>query len=101
MLTKKDKHELDLSVLTDYTDIMEDSNHSCCSVEAIVTIDERGQLVLPKDVRVRAGFEAGDRLAVVNWYCSGEVCCVALMKASALSGAVRSTVESVFKGGEA
>ncbi|TFH10270.1 MAG: AbrB family transcriptional regulator, partial [Candidatus Atribacteria bacterium] len=30
----------------------------CYKVQAMVTVDERGQMVLPKDVRDRAGIKA-------------------------------------------
>ena len=36
----------------------------CCSVEAIVTCDERGQTLLPKDIRQKMDIGAGDNLAV-------------------------------------
>ena len=32
----------------------------CCKLEAVVAVDERGQIVLPKDLRERAGIRAGD-----------------------------------------
>ncbi len=77
---------------------MTNSENPCCSVESIVTIDDRGQMVLPKEVRERAGFAAGDRIAVVNWYRGTEVCCVALMRANELSGAVQSMIGPVVQG---
>ncbi|MCJ2562808.1 MAG: AbrB/MazE/SpoVT family DNA-binding domain-containing protein, partial [Candidatus Thermoplasmatota archaeon] len=42
-----------------------DKETACCKVESVVSIDERGQMVLPKDIRDRAGIGAGDKLAVV------------------------------------
>ncbi len=61
----------------------------CCGIEAIVTVDARGQLVLPKEVRDVAGIKAGDKLAVVIMKNEGRFCCLSLMKAEALSDAVR------------
>ena len=61
----------------------------CCRVEAMVGVDERGQMVLPKDVREKAGIRAGDKLAVVMWEREGEVCCLVLMKADKLGTTVR------------
>jgi antitoxin PrlF len=55
-------------------------------LEAVVTIDGRGQMVLPKDVREKAGIGTGDRVAVISWEKDGEVCCIALMKAEPLDG---------------
>lgn len=64
-----------------------------CTLEAVVGIDERGQLVLPKELRVRLGIKAGDRLAVVTSRGDdGRVCCVTLVKAEALAGAVGSVI---------
>jgi len=60
-----------------------------CNVEAVLTIDERGQMVLPKDVREKAGIKPGDKLALISWEKNGSVCCLALMKADNLSGMVK------------
>ena len=60
----------------------------CCQVEAVVTVDARGQLVLPKDVRLRAGIQAGDKLAVVLMQKGGENCCLSLIKVEAMAGMV-------------
>lgn len=67
--------------------------NSCCSgafqVDAVITVDERGQMVLPKDVRARAGLEPGEKLALMTWEKDGEVCCMSLVRTKALSGMVR------------
>lgn len=62
---------------------------SGCRVEAVLSVDERGQMVLPKDVREKAGIGTGDKLALISWSRDGEVCCLALMKAENLSGMVK------------
>ena len=62
---------------------------ACCGIEAIVTVDARGQLVLPKEVRDQAGIRPAEKLAVVIMKSEGRVCCVSLMKTEALSNAVR------------
>ncbi|WP_292519356.1 HgcAB-associated protein HgcC [Methanoculleus sp.] len=59
-----------------------------CTIEAVVSTDARGQVVLPKDIRERAGIAPGDRLAVVFWGNEGDVCCITLIKASCLNGMV-------------
>jgi len=61
----------------------------CCKVEALVSIDERGQMVLPKEARDKAGIRAGDKLAVISWGKGGEVSCLTLMKAEAFGGMVK------------
>jgi antitoxin PrlF len=61
----------------------------CCKVEALVGVDERGQMVLPKEAREKAGIRAGDKLAVISWEKGGQVCCLSLIKADSLTGMVR------------
>ncbi len=62
---------------------------TCCIVEAVLSVDERGQMVLPKEVRQKAGIATGDKLALISWERNGEVCCLALLKAGNLSGMVQ------------
>lgn len=62
---------------------------SSCRVEAVLSVDERGQMVLPKDVREKAGIGPGDKLALIALERDGSVCCLALMKAERLSGMVK------------
>jgi len=54
-------------------------------------------MVLPKDLRARAGIGAGCRLAVVSWEKDGETCCITLFKADRLNESVRSVVEPMVK----
>ena len=74
-----------------------ESAASCCGVEAIVTVDARGQLVLPKDLREKAGIKAGDKLAVVAMQQGGQVCCLSLMHVDALAGMVKQVLGPVMK----
>ncbi len=67
----------------------------CCGVEAIVTVDPRGQIVLPKELREASGIAAGDKLAVVSMRSSGRLCCLALMKVEELAGTVREVLNPV------
>jgi antitoxin PrlF len=68
-----------------------------CRVEAVLGVDERGQMVLPKDVRERAGIRTGDKLALISWEKDGSVCCLALMKVENLSGMVRSVLDPLVR----
>lgn len=61
----------------------------CCKVESVITIDDRGQMVLPKELRERAKILPGDKLAVVNWEKDGETCCISLIKVDNLAGMVK------------
>lgn len=66
-----------------------DKELSCCKVESVISIDERGQIVLPKEVRDKANIRAGDKLAVVSLKKDGNVCCISLIKADDLAEMVR------------
>jgi len=70
-------------------------------VEAIVSVDGRGQLVLPKEVRAALGLEAGSKLAVVVMRQGGTPCCISLMPVGALEDSVRVVLNpsSQTKGG--
>jgi len=70
---------------------------SCCKIEAVITIDNRGQMVLPKEIREKAEIRAGDKLAVVSWEKDGKVCCITLMKVEDLTGPVKDVLEPVIK----
>jgi AbrB family looped-hinge helix DNA binding protein len=67
----------------------------CCGVEAVVTVDARGQIVLPKELRGAAGISTGDKLAVVSLKNDGRLCCLALMKVEELAGTVREILNPV------
>jgi antitoxin PrlF len=58
-------------------------------VESVLSVDERGQMVLPKDIREKAGIKTGDKLALISWEKNGSICCLALMKVENLSGMVK------------
>ena len=74
-----------------------DKDLSSCKVESIISIDERGQLVLPKDIRDKVKIRAGDKLAVVSWEKNGEVCCISLMKVENLTGMVKDMLGPLMK----
>lgn len=69
----------------------------CCRVESLVGVDERGQMVLPKDVRERAGIRPGDKLALATWNGKGGACCLFLMKTEMLSGMLRMALGPALK----
>ena len=56
-----------------------------CKMEALLSVDERGQMVLPKDLREKAGIRPGDKLALFTFEREGGFCCMALVKAENLS----------------
>ncbi len=70
---------------------------TCCRVEALVSIDERGQMILPKELRAKANIRAGDKLAVTSLQKDGKMCCLLLTKADDLSGMVITVLGPVMK----
>ena len=66
-------------------------------VEALVSVDERGQMVLPKEIREKANIRPGDKLALTCWEKDGKVCCISLIKAEELTGMVRSLLGPLMK----
>ncbi len=54
---------------------------SCCKVESLISVDERGQMVLPKEIREKANIRPGDKLALISWEKDGKVCCISMIRA--------------------
>lgn len=73
---------------------------SGCRIEGVLAVDERGQMVLPKDVRERAGIRTGDKLALISWEKNGSICCLALIKADSLSGVVKDLIGPLISAGD-
>ncbi len=69
----------------------------CLQVQALINVDDRGQMVLPKSVREMAGLKGGARLALTTIEKDGEVCCIVLTKADQLVQIVQSTLGEVAK----
>ena len=53
----------------------------CCKVQSLISVDERGQMVLQKEIRDKANIRPGDKLALISWEKDGRVCCFTLIKA--------------------
>jgi antitoxin PrlF len=71
---------------------------NCCRVESVISIDERGQMVLPKELRDKANIQAGDKLAIVSWDKGGEICCIYLIKTEYLAERVKDFLGPMMKG---
>lgn len=69
---------------------------SKCRIEAIISIDERGQILLPKDIRNRAGIKTGDKLTLITWEKGDKICCMTIMKAEELSQAVEDVIGPII-----
>jgi len=70
---------------------------SCCKIEAVVSVDERGQLVLPKDIRDKAGIKAGDKLALIMHGSGGDGCCISLIRTEGLVESVKTMLGPMMK----
>lgn len=70
---------------------------ACCKVESIISVDERGQMVLPKELRERAGIGPGNKLAVASWEKDGAVCCITLIKVEDLVEMVKGQLGPIMK----
>lgn len=83
---------------TNQTSCLEPSNigSGCCKVESVVTMDSKGQLLLPKEVRERANLKAGDKLVVVNMADNQETCCIVLIKTEYFGSMVKNFLGPVM-----
>jgi antitoxin PrlF len=73
------------------------SELSCCKVESFISIDERGQMVIPKETRDKAGIRPGEKLALVSWEKDGQVCCISLIKADEFGRMVENLLRPMMK----
>ena len=71
--------------------------NAVCKVESVISVDERGQMVLPKELRRKAGIKAGDKLAVTSWEKNGEVCCITLIKVEDMVEMVKGQLGPILK----
>jgi len=69
----------------------------CCKVEAVVTIDSKGQIVLPKDIREKAKLKPNDKLALLGCERDGEICCIIMIKSEKLGNTVSKVLGPILK----
>lgn len=60
-----------------------------CRIESLISVDERGQMVMPKELRERADIKPGDKLAVISWEKKGRVCCISLVKTEEITDMIK------------
>ena len=70
---------------------------SCCKVESVISVDERGQMVLPKEIRDKANIRPGDKLALISWERDGKVCCISMIKADDFGNMVKGLLGPMMK----
>ena len=73
------------------------NNVGCCKVHAVVTIDSKGQIVLPKYVREKAKLKPDDKLAVIGCERNGEICCIMMVRADDLGNTVKTMLGPMLK----
>jgi AbrB family looped-hinge helix DNA binding protein len=71
------------------TDAIDDLPRAQIRIEGVATIDDRGQMVIPKAIRDRMGLKAGDKLAISVMESDGRPCCLTLIKTEELAERVR------------
>ena len=72
-------------------------NKECCKIDAVVTVDAKGQIVLPKELREKAKIKPNDKLAIIGFQRDSEVCCIVMLKVDALEDTVKNLLGPVFK----
>ena len=70
---------------------------SCCKIESLISVDERGQMVLPKEMRDKANIRPGDKLALISWEKDGKVCCISMIKAEDFGDMVKGLLGPMMK----
>ncbi len=69
-----------------YIWIMEKNNKQCCQLEAVVSFDDRGQLVIPKELRKKFNLSSSEKFAIISCTDGEELCCLSLIKTDMLNG---------------
>ena len=69
----------------------------CCKVDALISVDGRGQIVLPKDVREKAEIKSGDKFVLISHESGGRVCCFSLIRAEEFSSTVKDMLGPMLK----
>jgi AbrB family looped-hinge helix DNA binding protein len=73
------------------------AKRECCKIDAVVNVDAKGQIVLPKDLRQRANLRPNDKLAVMAFERDGSVCCFMMVKADTLGDSVKKMLAPILK----
>ena len=68
-----------------------------CRIDALISVDGRGQIVLPKEVREKADINAGDKFVVISHQSGGKGCCLFLIKADFFNETVKNTLEPLVR----
>ena len=74
-----------------------DAIDSVYTMESVLSVDTKGQILLPKDVRERMGIEPGQKLALVSSTEEGRICCLHLFKNDELAGLLKGAMDKMVK----
>jgi antitoxin PrlF len=66
-------------------------------VEAVVSVDDKGQIVLPKEVRTKAKINAGDKLVLGSLTKSGETIFLMMLKSELFAEHFKEALGPVMK----
>jgi AbrB family looped-hinge helix DNA binding protein len=69
----------------------------CCKVEALVTVDKKGQILLPKDLREKGNIKEGDKFAIINVGAGGKPSVLILLKSDILEPMVQDALSPVIE----
>ena len=70
---------------------------SCCHVEGVVTVDSKGQIVLPKSLRDDMEIQEKDKLIVVSMKDKGKINSISLFKARTMDNMVKIMLKPVME----
>jgi len=66
-------------------------------VEAVVSVDDKGQIVLPKEVRTKAKINAGDKLVLASLSKGGETIFLMMLKSELAAEHLKEALGTVMK----
>ena len=75
----------------------DDERMSCCHVEGVVTVDAKGQIVLPKSLRESMEIKEKDKLIVVGMKDKGIITSISLFKAEKMDDMVKIMLKPIMK----
>lgn len=69
-----------------------------CKIDSVVTVDSKGQIVLPKNLREKANIKPADKLAVIGVEREKQICCIVIMKTDSLEDTVKCKLAPILNG---
>ncbi|MFX0073281.1 MAG: HgcAB-associated protein HgcC [Candidatus Hermodarchaeota archaeon] len=70
---------------------------SCCKVEAVVTVDNKGQILFPKELRMSAKLEPDDKMVAITLRGNTESPIIVLVKAEMFGDIINNFLGPVMK----